>query len=372
MTTKRIIVVDDDPDSVHHLFPSDDVLVVHPRALSKEDLANAEVVLVDHHLKGDCWPERESYPFSCQAMDGIALAGIILGHLRGMPHYPPSAVALLSNELNLVTPGIVSPPEHIAARASGLHWAFDKNAKGDDPHALITRVEQLRLAVGSLPRKWPDDTNKMHSLIQNLLGLSDDLAWRGGALMGVLRCKPPINELADWSSGLAFIRWLSQFILPYPTVIVGDASLAIKLGVDPAWLIEQLNRKNSLSERFDSIRYKGILKDFSGRRWWVAGLDSLLWNEHEDIATSNESLYKWLEKLTESTPIRIAPDCTTIVNKDLQLSTTVAKYADCVRLAPDHWLAYADQPYALTSDASNDNLLKSFVIQEDIERLTNA
>src|SRR5688572_3004489 len=140
----RVLVIDDEPEIIRRTLTElgADLEVAHPEDLTLDQLSEAHVALVDHHLSSKNWPQRDELPFAAQPADGIALAGILLGHLRRREagHFPPTAIALFSNQLSSVTPGLQDPPEHLAARASALHWAFSKSTLDG---SLVRRVRSL-------------------------------------------------------------------------------------------------------------------------------------------------------------------------------------------------------------------------------------
>src|ERR1044071_4212055 len=238
--SRRVLVVDDQPDRVEALLPdlAGDLDVVHPRDLAVEHIEAARVVLVDHHLEAEEWPERESLPFACQPQNGVALAAVLQAHLATdrFKRYSPTSIALLSARPYDVTPGLANPPEHLAAQACGLDWAFSKD---QSDKLLAPRVLQLAEAIDRLPRRWPAEDPALWSKISELLGLQS-VDWKGTALSQVERCHPPIHELAEWTDGVAFVRWVAQRILPYPAFLLDLFQVALRLRVKPLWIREEI------------------------------------------------------------------------------------------------------------------------------------
>jgi hypothetical protein len=373
MAPKRILVVDDQPDLIPGLLPeiAENLEAVHPRDLTVDQIEAASVVLVDHHLDAREWPERDSLPLACQPQNGVALAVIVQAHLRSprFQHNSPTAVALFSARLDEVTPGLVNPPEHIAAQACGLDWAFSKN---QTVGRFALRIPELAEAVDRLPRRWQsDDFNGLWSKIAELLGLNA-LEWEGTALSHVERCHPPIHELAKWTDGVSVVRWIAQRILPYPTFLMDAYQVAMRLGVRPLWMKKEIERGGSVREALEPAVYKGVLKTFLGIRWWVAGLDELLWKALGEGALDSKEVKAWMREFTDSEPEWLADDEVLVLNDDLQYDGSTAPYSASLEIRPDDWPPYASTPWTSKERLSKSHRLHSLVSASDWERFENA
>jgi hypothetical protein len=368
-TRKAVLVIDDDPDNTKvllgNLYRIADV--VHPRDLDRAQLKYARVVLVDHRLDPENWTERDALPLAAQPMDGVAIAGIILGHLRNSAGaQSPTVVALFSNELKLLTPGFSAPTEHLAARISGLDWAF---AKSSDTDTLERRVKSLLRAVRELPKAWPEEAGPLVNQLSQLLGLERTTRWSQTALDHVLRCHPPIHELADWSSGLAFMKWWMHSILPYPTCLVDRQSLALRLGTTPNWLEKHLTSGTRLWKILRASLYSGILDEFMPERWWVAGIDHVIWSKAAKGALDRGGMSAWLKSLTDDKPEATTDDDTLVVGEQLTLTSQVGRLNECVRISPDDWPVYADQAWTTIALARAIPRLGSLVTPDDMHKL---
>jgi len=380
MTSKRILVVDDQPDRIQGLLPdlAEDLEAVHPRDLAADHIEAARVILVDHHLEASEWPERDSLPLSCQPQNGVALAAVLQAHLRSpqFRHVSPTAVALLSARLDEVTPGFANPPEHIAAQACGLDWAFTKK----QAHGrlalripqLALRISQLADAVERLPRKWPaENPNDLWSKISELLGIGS-VEWEGTAVSHVERCHPPIHELAEWTDGISFVRWFAQRILPYPAFLLDLYQIAMRLGVRPLWMQEEIEAGGTLRNALEPASYKGVLDQFLGARWWVAGLDELLWRETEGGSLDSREVKSWLKGIAASEPEWLADEEVLVLNGDLQYDGSTAPYSKGLEIHPDDWPPYASAPWTSIDRLSNSLRLRSLVSASDVEKFGNA
>jgi len=370
---KRIVVVDDEPRKARQTLldlADDEVVVLHPEELEEKHLQEAALVLVDHHLEQDQWPRRSKLPFACQPQDGRALAAIVQAYLRtnGFRSYGPTAVALLSGKLYEVTPDLEAPPpEHLAARACGLDWAF---AKSQGPGGnLPARIRSFAGAVRDLPLDWPKSPDRSREAVAKLLGISDQ-DWKEIALLQADRCHPPVHELAVWTRGMAFIRWLAQLILPYRTFLLDHNHLAIRLGVAPSWLASSLDGKNGLSRELDRAQYRGILSELQGPRWWLAGVDAELWQATDGRSIDRDEVWKWLGALTSGHPEALSDQETLVLGADFRFNGQTARYSECVRVWPDDWPAFAETPWTKIAMALSNDRLRAVVLAEDLERLS--
>jgi hypothetical protein len=365
----RIVVIDDEPETARAiLLRLDGVEVLHPRDVTEDHVQGAALLLVDHHFEPENWPDRSQYPITCRPQDGLALAAVMQSHLRSelSSYHSATAVALLSGKLHEVT-GLSEPPEHLAALACGLDWAFAKTqSPGID---LASRVRSLADAVIALSPKWPDEPDKSRNEVARLLGLLDT-AWIGIAMPHIDRCHPPVDDFARWTHGTAFIRWLAQRILPYRTFLMDLEHLAIRLGVTPGWLRMNLENENDLRRALTGTEYRGILQNFLGPRWWVAGVDTLLWQGTDGGSLDSEKVYKWLETQARNEPDRITEDATLILTENMRFDGATAPFSECVRVLPDDWPIFAEIPWTTIERARTAKRLNAVVLAADLDRLT--
>jgi hypothetical protein len=373
-STKPILVIDDEPNQVRAILLelAEDTEIVHPEELTDEHLHGASLLLVDHHLGDINWPKRSNYPLACRPKDGLALAAILQSNLRdnNSDHRSPAApvaVALLSAKLTDVT-GLDNPPEHISARACGLDWAFAKFQNRELANSLPVRIRSFANAVRTLPQIWPTDPIQSHNKLTELLGIQDT-DWAGIALLHVDRCHPPVHEPAFWTHGTGLLRWLAQQILPYRTFVLDRHQLAVRLGVTPRWLLKHLSAGSPLLEAIASALYRGILQELMGPRWWVAGIDTLLWNVTDGGATGVNEVRQWLKQHTGEEPDPLSGDETLILNQDLCFDGSIARYSDCVKVWPDDWPAFAEIPWTTIAQARSISRLSSLVMASDMENL---
>jgi hypothetical protein len=368
LTHKRILMIDDDPELTQPLLAHlEGVEVLHPQDVTEDNVRAAALLLVDHHITPENWPQRSAYPLTCRPQDGLALAAIIQSHLRTSPttYSPATAVALLSGRLNEIT-GLDNQPEHLAALACGLDWAFTKH--GSDQGDLAARIKSLADAVVALPSTWPEDPDKSRQEVARLLGIPNE-DWIGSANIQIDRCHPPVHDFTRWTHGTAFIRWLAQQILPYRTFLLDRQHLAVRLGVTPSWLKNHLEQNGGLGPALSSARYSGILADFLGPRWWVAGVDTLLWQTTSGEALDKDRVQAWLTEQANETPDSLSENEVLILNENMIFDGMTAELPECVRVWPDDWPIFAETPWTRIEIARRVSRLHAVVLAADLHRL---
>lgn len=372
----KILLVDDQPDlAVANLSAiRDEIEPIHPENLDGEHLKNAALVLVDHQLEDEHWADRNNLPFVGRPMDGLAVASIIRAHLRSVQFERHNCVgiALYSAKLEKVTPHFKNPPEHLAARAADLEWAFSKRDAQTGPSQSV-RIKELADAISLLGDRWPSrdpqNNEEAWSDVEKLLGLSLELDWGPSARVQIERCHPPMHEMAEWTYGLAVIRWLSQRVLPYPTFLLDDRHLALRLGIHPKSFQQALESSAALATELQPAKYTGILSDFLGRRWWSTGVDSLIWSATQGKSVSLDDVRAWLQGLTDVKLVELSDEFTLIVGPDSEQTEEIASFDQCVQIQPDDWPPYAKSAWTTIEKARQDKRLRAWVTTLDIEKI---
>ncbi len=332
---------------------------LHPDDVSLQQLSRASVVLLDYKI--DDWPERAalSQP-SLQPINGLALAGVLREHV---PKDATSAMCILSNQLAELYGGL--QPEnrrHVLSRVRSLEWVFDK-----DDNRLAEQVEDLALAVGKMSTTLPDSERNM----MKLLGLTQTTKFFALAQEEVRRCVPPIDELTQLTHGLSFLRWFLQRVLPYPTFLIDENSLAAQLKIDVPTLRRIQAKASPFSKRLEQVKYTGILANFLGPRWWKVGVTDLMWAFGKEDTLSSAS---WTRRLAIAAKVSIRAsaireDAVVSVDDDFASTADLIARAKAVRIVPDDWPNYADPAFVTIERARSDTHLKSLVHVDDEWRL---
>ncbi|HWO25838.1 MAG TPA: hypothetical protein VNO30_44190 [Kofleriaceae bacterium] len=363
--SKSIVLVIDDEPGLVNLRPEVGFTLraLHPSELTADLLAEADLVLIDHALKN--WTFEVEPPYACLPDDGVALAGIVRAHLRSMHDASPAAVALYSGALKDLTLE-AEPQEHLVAMAFGLEWAFAKTQRPEFPELSI-QVKVLVDAVSALPRKWDDDDpDKLANQVKQLLGI-DGVPFAGGAFAEVERCRPPMHHLSEWTSGLAMLRWLLHRVLPYPCFLLNHSQLALRLRVDEGWLSEHLKPGTSLFKALDQARYSGALAGFIGERWWWTGCGFLIREAVGAPLSSLNQIHDWLRATSGVDTKRLEVEQPVLTFDADGYFTGVRGLKECVRIQPDNWPSYAEEPWCVREQARADPALKRLVVTADLD-----
>lgn len=343
-----------------------DALAMEPDDLDVSLLRRASVVVVDQYL--DHWPGRDTseLPVTLTVPDGLALSAVLRSHIEASA--PSVAFVLRTGEMERLGQGLpTGAREHLLASQYNLEWVFSKAGSPDE--ALPTpaaRIASLAIASASLPADWDAGS---HDPGLRWLALADTV-WAADARWQVEQCRPPQHVVAQRTRGGAWLRWFLQKALPYPTFLMDEVRAALALGVTVAALGQVMASDSELKRRLDEVAYAGPLNEFLGRRWWRAGMSRFV-NELEvelgdgagvDIADLVSRFHgEDLEPVLVPSPV-------IGINADYSTRLNPLNAAESVRLQPDGWPPYADDPWAPRAELSGpdaDEELRALVVSTD-------
>jgi hypothetical protein len=335
--------------------------VHHPNDVTSDHLQRATVVLVD--FKMDKWPERDAaVPIGLRPVNGLALLTVLQEAAYDLDKTTPRAFALFTAEMRAVARGLVPQP-HIIARANNLEWVFDKKSAN---LMRATCVAELATAVLALPKPWPgDSSDTAGSALAGWLALPCNATWRTAAWEQILRCRPPIHEVAEHTHGIGVLRWALHRILPYPTFLIDDAHLASRLRVDLGSLREEISASPELAELIAPARYEGGLGNFAGRRWWRAAIESMIFDLASSDPASMQKLHAELQQRARSLKVIDAEAVFPVINEDYDVKDQLANASDVVEVVPDDWPPFADSAWALRSDIEAEPALEAIAASPD-------
>jgi hypothetical protein len=365
----RVLIVDDRPDLVGPVGNALKalhvrVVVCTPEDVSVDDLRRADLVLVDLDLE-DWLSGVTPGPISRRPPDGLALATLLRRHLVDQADHSPTGFAILTGQVDTISKPF--PPEHrlhLLAESNNLEWIF---LKGESDLAM--KVTSLALAIHSIPQTWRDGIQSVEE-IAAALGLDKKILPLQRYEEVIQYCHPPINELTEWTHGLAFIRWFLQKILVYPCFLWDSYRLAARLRLDFDELERILNGDSRLKTRLSKLRYKGVLHDFDGPRWWRDAVELFLWHITDGDSQNKECILGALEKLAGE-PIKSGKVERPIVCID-QNYRPISHYFSrdqVVRVQPDDWPAYADHAFMAIGEVASNERLRTLIVGEDRERV---
>lgn len=367
-----VLHVDDDPDELRgwedEIRSQDRVQleVCHPQDVMEESLRRASLVLVDFKL--DRWPQREKAgALALKPTNGIALLSVLQEAVYDLDKDSPRAFAIYTAVVRDVARGLVPQP-HIVARAHNLEWVFDKT--GADIALRARRVAELAETVDSLPRPWPGDSPEHASgALQKWLAIPDDAAWKNAAWEAVERCHPPMHEFAEHTHGIGVLRWALHRIWPYPTFLLDDAHLAARLRVELASLRAQLEASEQLRSLLAPALYRGPLDTFVGRRWWRAGLESIIFDLASEDPSSIVLLHDQLSKLASGLKACGFGMAFPVIDENFNVKDFLAAADQVVEVVPDDWPPFADTAWALKSDLDSHPDLAAIALSNEQGRM---
>lgn len=366
-TDPLILIVDDEPEAergrasvISNLGLR--AVVKTPQEVTIEDIKGASVVAVDEYLEWGANSHPETPAFF--PVDGLAVIRVLQRHAWANKVSP--AFVLRSGELTKL--GAALPAgirESALAAQHDLDWAFNKNDKKES-----RRIVELAAATHSLREVFAGDAEWDGGA--GWLGLAER-EWNKLAMSQVDACRPPDSSVADYTAGSSWLRWFTQRILPYPSFLLSDLHASLRLRLSLQSFNAVLESDSELSRILRTSRYCGHLSDFCGRRWWRAGVEMLIdgivadadWDTSEADALAerlSELHGEELDFIEEEHPVAV-------IDSDYVESQWVVDSSEAVRLSPDLWPVFADEPWASIEDVRDDATLEALVAKEDRARI---
>ena len=347
MSIPQILIVDDDPDRVRSSFglaiaPEDaDIVVRHPQEVTAVDLSRCTLVAVDHFLEH--WPERDRQPLAMRPADGFALAAVLRSQMTA--DGPAPAVAILTGDLPRLAGMLpLKAAEHLLAWQHDIEWVFPK---GD---AVAPRLVAMSKAVEQFRGVWSSPL-ELDDIAVGWLDLQD-VQWRGVALGHIIQTRPPIHAVGARTTGASILRWFLHRVLPYPAFLTDIHSTATRLGVTAAWLETELQTDSGLSKQLSGCRYSGAFDDFSGPRWWRAGLADMIAELSDGQPFDRTALQDGIRRITSVEPTFLTEEQPVlVVDPKTMEPARIVEVGKAVRISPDGWPFYADDAWASVADA---------------------
>ncbi|MGC5365715.1 hypothetical protein ACPXCE_29275 [Streptomyces sp. DT24] len=364
-----VLVIDDEPEvqlgyTAAMGLDGLRVVVRRPHEVSAADLQEANVIAIDYVFQWENFPHPQE--LSYWPVDGLALAGVVSRHLSRMR--TRASVVLRTGAVSELAQDL---PKHVRvpllAAQSGLDWILEKGSTDN-----ADNLRQLADATAALEPFFSEEGARGWNEGCQWLRLPS-LEWREAALAEIQVCRPPEHVVASYTSGSAWLRWFTQRILPFPAFLISELRAATLLHISVDQFTRIVHSGNSgLSRRLQECAYEGHLAGLVERRWWRSGLESLV----DDILMEADPALPIPEALAEGyaalhgAAVQVLPFQRPVITIDADyVEDGVAEFEDCVRLAPDAWPVYADEPYALREDAADLPDVGAMVSRGDRERV---
>ena len=179
--------------------------------------------------------------------------------------------------------------------------------------------------------------------------------------IALLQQKLPVQ--IDLRSARSMVAWMLRQALPYPSFIVRDRHIAVRLGLSLGCVRAATASRTPLAKSLNRAVYKGTLAGFGGTRWWSAGIDALAWS----LPRQKDARIETLEKLVA--PVELEElalvDPVVVSDGDLIETDDIAPAAECVRAADDHFPPHAPPAWVRIEDARRDRVLARRVKLQD-------
>jgi hypothetical protein len=338
-----LLIDDDDQAALADLLSDYGINATHafPGDLDRTVLHAADLIVVDEFLED--WPRRDDvadHP-GLNVRDGVSLAAVLRAELESRgpstqtrPTPSRSAMVLRTGHLERLAWGLPEAIWSIAvAGRYDLEWVSSKQTTTAADLAAIAH------AAAALPNVWDPADPTPQTRWLNL----PDAPWSVDALAQIEQ------------------SWFMQRILPFPTFLVDDAHAASYLGVHVD-AIEQL-RDGPLKSAFAEAEYDGQLAAFAGRRWWRAAINDLQARAGGGNALSVAAGLEQMHGAELPTLDLNSPVFT--LDRQYRVDAAPIEAAKAVRLQPDEWPPYADDPWVAVDTLDDEPDLRKLVVLDD-------
>lgn len=352
MSRPLILIVDDEPDRSEFIRPllhshkqEVEVEILHPRDVKDMHLSAASVIVVDHYLED--WEERDSQIPSLRIKDGMALAAALRSQVN--EGGPSPAIVLRTAWLEKLRGDLPSKSApYLIAWQHDIEWVLSK-ADQDSTFLESIQLIEFARAVARLEGLFYQEVS-MERLVSDWLNL-DGPDWFEVALDDVSETRPPIHSVAQQTHGASIMRWFLHRILPYPTFLLNDRMIAIKLRVTYEWLMQELTENSELSQELNKFRYQGAFSEFDGCRWWRAGLTNFIVRVTDGRPFDFDTLREAVSSKSCTTPTFLPYSIPVLaVDPDTMQSTQVVNADQAKRITLDGWPTFADDAWVTRSD----------------------
>lgn len=346
------------------------------------DAAAANLWVFDYYNDDE---ERKMPSLCGAASNGLSVFQqfrLLVGDAR-----PPAVV--VSNHLESALGADINlARRHILAEEFGVEWVAPKTLEKGD---VVAEILALADAVGYLREnsatlRAVDPTHYVSEFCRLALRLPQNVDWLRAAVREVAAWRPPIwleavgdhrvqalrDELAidpDIRSVRAVVAWMLRQSLPYPSFLIQDRHVAVRLGVSLDCLRAANAAATGIAKSLRRTRYKGILADFERPRWWGAGVDAIEWGLPRQSEARTEALRQLVAPVT-LVELNFA-DPVVVSDADLVETDEIAPASDCVRASDEHFPLPAAPAWVKIADAKQDKALARKVRQEDQRELVD-
>jgi hypothetical protein len=331
---------------------------LYPTAITEAHLRAATLLAVDEMFdlraatENEDWDLPPGLPVAVVPPDGLALAAVLRSATVELTDREegPIGITMRTSKLAELAQGLPrAVRQPLVAAQYDLEWAVTKeNEDGVDPNQQLVA---LAAALHTYPTDWekgPTDVGLKWLKIPAE-------PWADAARRQVLACRPPMNTTTKNRHQLAWLRWLAQRALPFPTFAISDIYAAAMLGVTVASFRAAASDTTSMfGQQAIAATYRGPLAGLQTTRYWRAGIHHVAASAVEDPSDADDALEVGLALAGRHSGLQALDldDPVVVVDDQYFPSEQPVERADAIRLAPDYWPAYADPAWATAADAS--------------------
>lgn len=317
---------------------------LYPTEVTEQHLARATLLAIDEYfdLTADA-PEEDlllplESPTVARPVDGLAVASVLRSASKRVGRTKPLGICLRTGKLDELTTGLPrSVRAPLFAAQHDLEWIV---AKGSDEMAAASDLVDLALSLAQYPPGW--SSASAHALGVKWLSVPNE-SWHGDAIAQISLARPPVEVSPSSSHGLAWLRWLAQKALPYPTFVLSEVRAATVLGITLESFRAVLDTDEPFAQRLRACIYRGPLSELFAPRFWRAGIEEILTDakQGEAFLDDVEASARLVATLPELEPLGIEFPVVCI-DRDYSDLDQPQDRDDALRLTPDSWPAYAD------------------------------
>ncbi|MDP9916735.1 hypothetical protein J2W24_002382 [Variovorax boronicumulans] len=313
-------------------------------------------------------------------LDGVKTNGLsVFQQFRLLVGDARPPAVLVSNHLpDALGVEVLQAKRHVLAEQVGVEWIAPKVGTESDSIREIVSLADGTARLHKLGARLRESQPAAYStdLARLALKLPQRARWSASAVRNVAEWRPPVwvapqtvskpgapTVRPDIRLARDVIAWMVRHVLPYPSFLVRERHIAVRLRLTLACLRQALATETELSKLLGKVHYNGILHDFAGSRWWTAGIDDIDW----DLPRSGSERTAVLGRLVH--PVQLVEldldDPVVVSDSDLIETDEVAAIAECVRAADEYFPPQASPAWVRIEAAREDKSLARKVRLED-------
>jgi hypothetical protein len=166
-----------------------------------------------------------------------------------------------------------------------------------------------------------------------------------------------------------FVRWLLQLVFPHPCFLWDEFSVAAHFKID-VQSFRKAVKSGKLEKALSKLKYKGLFAGFLGDRWWRAGIEHFAWKIANKVSKDDPNVVKGLSEVAGIEFKELAIPFPVVCRDEKLRPIDAFQNAEaCVRLKPEFWPGFADQPWTSIDQIKGSNKLRAIVDPNDLSKI---